>query len=122
MRITESRLRRIIRGMIAESIGGSGVDMTIKEKFNNAFRNMCEDDDTFGRGFDYYSKIKKIIEYGGNYEDEFKDRCAEIGISDECEKLCYDEKLDIFCSFLIGKMNKEQDVKAYRRFAHSLLM
>ena len=67
MRITESRLRKIIRGMIAESIGGSREDIDIKEEFNNSLRSMCKDDDTFGRGFDYYSKIKKIISYGGNW-------------------------------------------------------
>ena len=83
MRITESKLRRIIRSVILEQLQLDGIS---PEAFNRSCQNYYENPyspDDYVDSYDYYNKLERIFEIGGNMEDGLFDVVERLGLKRE---------------------------------------
>ncbi len=81
MRITESRLRRIIRSVILEQA------QIIEDDFNqlcqNYYKNPYGDpENPEPNNYNYYNKIKEIFRMGGNLTDALEERIEYYNITE----------------------------------------
>ena len=86
MRITESRLRRIIRSVIAESVSiqPSSLNKRCQDYYRNPYDNPEDPEpNTYVDTYDYYGKIKDILSIGGNMEDSLTEIIDELGLTNK---------------------------------------
>ena len=108
MRVTESRLRRIIRSVILEQLQLDGMSPEASEAFNrscqNYYRNPYGPDD-YVDSYDYYNKLESIFRIGGNMTSALFDVVKRLGLE---EKLSSKESLG-FVEQLFSLTNESFD-------------
>jgi len=106
MRITESRLRRIIRSVILEQLQLDGMS---PEAFNrscqNYYKNPYGPNDPYVDSYDYYNKLESIFRIGGNMTSALFDVVERLGLK---EKLSSKESLG-FVEQLFSLTNESFD-------------